>query len=232
MPQPASPTIDIGILTIKDEEFRAVLEAFPKKAGVHRGKREYTLRHADTADGASYTVAILRQIEQGNGEAQDAARDLLDDFDPALLLVVGIAGALPSDDITLGDVVISMRVNDYTVEARKARTKPTYSMAGGPIAKELQARVANLAGREQELGRWTAKLPPRPGVSWNRSGALYGPKAWQTEVKEKLQAHFGRGVASRSPVFAAGPIASSDKLVKDPKVLFPLIQTARHLLSF
>lgn len=231
MPQPGPPTIDIGILTIKDEEFRAVLEAFPKKAGVHRGKREYTLRHAETADGAKYTVAILRQIEQGNGEAQDAARDLLDDFDPALLLVVGIAGGLPSDDITLGDVVISMRVNDYNVEARKARAKPTYSMAGGPIAKDLQARVANLAGREHELGRWTAKLPSRPGVSWNRSGALYGPKAWQTEVKEKLQAHFGRGVPGRSPVFAAGPIASSDKLVKDPKVLFPWIQTARHLLA-
>ncbi|HVV51103.1 MAG TPA: hypothetical protein VHO06_15650 [Polyangia bacterium] len=225
------PPVDIGILTIKDEEFRAVLEVLPKKAGVFRGRREYTLRYADTADGARYTVAIVRQIEQGNGEAQEAARDLLDDLNPSLLLVVGIAGGLPSEDITLGDVVISTRVNDYNVEARKARSKPTYSLSGGPIARELQGRVANLAGREADLGRWTAKLPTRPSVRWNREGSLSGPKRWQTEVKEKLQAHFGRGVPERAPVFAAGPIASSDKLVKDPKVLFPWIETARHLLA-
>jgi nucleoside phosphorylase len=231
MPPTTPPTVDIGILTIKDDEFRAVLDVFPKKAGIYRGHREYTLRDADTADGGRYTVAIVRQIEQGNGEAQEAARDLLDDLNPSLLLVIGIAGGLPSEDITLGDVVISTRVNDYNVEARKARSKPTYSLSGGPIAKELQSRVANLLGREEDLGRWTTKLPARPTVRWNRQGSLYGPKRWQTEVKEKLQAHFGRGVAQRAPVFAAGPIASSDKLVKDPKMLFPWIETARHLLA-
>src|SRR5258706_5880443 len=125
-----APTVDIGILTIRDDEFRAVLEAFPSSAGVHQGVREYTLRYAKTADGSRYTIAILRQIEQGNGEAQDAARDLLEDLDPSLLMVIGIAGGLPSDDITLGDVVISTRVNDYSVEARKTRSKPTYSLSG------------------------------------------------------------------------------------------------------
>ncbi len=208
-----------------------MLDAFPSSAGVHRGRREYTLRYAKTAEGSRYTVAILRQVEQGNGEAQDAARDLLDDLDPSLLVVVGIAGGLPSDDITLGDVVIATRVNDYSVEARKTRTKPSYSLSGGPIAKELQGRVANLAGRERELGKWTAKLPQRPRVSWSRADALYGPKRWQAEVKEKLDAHFGRGAKARAPIFSAGAIASSDKLVKDPKVLFPWIETARHLLA-
>jgi nucleoside phosphorylase len=228
---PLTPSIDIGILTIRDDEFRAVLEAFPSKAGVHQGRREYTLRYAKTASGARYTVAILRQIEQGNGEAQDAARDLLDDLNPSLLAVVGIAGGLPSDDITLGDVVLSTRVNDYSVEARKTNAEPTYSLSGGPIAKAIQARLANLAGREQDLGRWTKKLPARPGVSWKRKEALYGPKHWQQEVKEKLERHFGQEGTSRAPTFVAGPIATSDRLVKDPKVLFPWIQTERHLLA-
>ena len=122
----AAPTnIDIGIITIRDDEFRAVLDAFPKKPALHRGRREYALRQADAGSGASYAVAILRQIEQGNGEAQDAARDLLDDLSPSLLLVVGIGAGMPSDDVTLGDVVLSTRVNDFSVEARKAKTKPT-----------------------------------------------------------------------------------------------------------
>src|SRR5580692_12317595 len=114
------PIVDIGILTIRDDEFRALLKTFADDHGINKGRhREYTLRTADAGDGARYNIAILRQIEQGNGEAQEAARDLIDDLQPSLLLVVGIAGGLPSDDITLGDVVLSTRVHDFSVEARK-----------------------------------------------------------------------------------------------------------------
>lgn len=225
------PSIDIGILTIRPDEFRAVLDAFPSTAGVYKGRREYTLRYATTAGGSRYTLAVLRQIEQGNGEAQDAARDLLDDLNPSLLIVAGIAGGLPSDDLTLGDVVISTRVNDYSVEARKAKSEDTYSLSGGPLAKDIQARIANLEGRTRELGKWTKKLPARPAVSLKRADAFYGPKAWQAEVKEKLDAHFGRGASPRGPIFSAGPIASSDRLIKDPKVVIPWLRTARHLLA-
>ena len=223
-------TVDIGILTIRDDEFRAVLAAFPEEAGVHHGRREYTLRLADAGRGERYVVAILRQVEQGNGEAQDAARDLLDDLDPSLLLVVGIAGGLPSDEVTLGDVVLSTRINDYSVEARKTRAKPTYHLSGGPIAKKLAASVANLPGRERDLGAWASELPTRPRVTWS-TGRLYGPKRWQRLVKANLESHFGKGAPGRVPTFHAGAIASSDRLVKDPAVLFPWIQTARHLLA-
>jgi len=46
--------VDIGILKIRDDEFRAVLDTFPQKAGagVHRGaNRQYVLRHAEVATG-------------------------------------------------------------------------------------------------------------------------------------------------------------------------------------
>ena len=99
--------IDIGILTIREDEFRAVLNVFPDHHGIYKSRhREYTLRTADAGQGARYRLAVLRQIEQGNGEAQEAARDLVVDVQPLLLLVVGIAGGLPSDDISLGDVVL------------------------------------------------------------------------------------------------------------------------------
>lgn len=53
--------------------------------------REYCLWTTDAGKRAWYRLAILRQVEQGNGEAQEAARDLIDDLQPSLLLVVGIA---------------------------------------------------------------------------------------------------------------------------------------------
>src|SRR5215469_10320300 len=225
------PIVDIGILTIRDDEFRAALQTFVRDNGIHKGRyREYTLRTADAGQGARYRLAILRQIEQGNGEAQEAARDLIDDLQPSLLLVVGIAGGLPSDDISLGDVVLSSRVHDFSIEARKFRNETTYNVGGGPIVKAIAAGIANLSARESELSDWWAELPPKPAVNFG-SRNLYGPRNWQRAVKQKLQVHYGRDVAEREPLFAAGPIASSDRLVKDPRVLLPWITSARGILA-
>ena len=223
------PSIDIGILTIRDDEFKAVLSVFPDNHGVYRGRhREYTLRTADCGANRTYRIAILRQIEQGNGEAQEAARDFIDDLRPSLLLLVGIAGGLPSDDITLGDVVLSTRIIDFSLEARKYQEPTTYSTGGGPISKEISVGVANLSGRTAELGDWSSGLPSRPSVSLSAQN-LYGPGAWQRQVRSKLQTHHGKAAASRPPIFYAGAIASSDRLVKDPRVLFPWITTARGI---
>ena len=52
----------------------------PDDHGIYKGRhREYTLRTANAGEYVRYRLAILRQIEQGNGEAQEAARDLFDD---------------------------------------------------------------------------------------------------------------------------------------------------------
>ncbi len=174
---------------------------------------------------------MLRLIEQGQGEAQDAARDLFDDLGPRLVLVVGIAGGRPSDDVKLGDVVISTRIHDLTVEARKSGEAPAYAMTSGPIDKALAALVANLADREDELGDWTAGLPEQPPVSWTKKGLLYGPPDWQRQLRDTLEHHHGRQTTPRPPAYAAGPIASSDRLVKDPELLIPWLQTARNLLA-
>lgn len=229
----ATPRIDIGIMTIRDDEFDAVLESFPAKLleGYFKGQRDYTLRQADAGGDKVYNLAILKQVEQGNGEAQDAARDLLEDLKPSLLLVVGIAGGLPSEDYSLGDVVLSTRINDYSVEARQVATEPTYNLSGGPIDKKITSGIANLRGRLDDLGDWTADLGPRPPVTWQGRGRLYGPPSWRKRLKESLKHHFGPNATPRPPTFVTGPIASSDRLVKDPTLLFPWIETARHLLA-
>jgi nucleoside phosphorylase len=225
------PVVDIGILTIRDDEFRAVLSVFPSNPKIYKGRhREYSLRAADAGEGRHYTVAVLRQVEQGNGEAQEAARDLIDDLQPSLVLLVGIAGGLPSDDISLGDVVLSTRILDFSLEARKFQDDTTYNVGGGPISKQIATGVANLSARESELGDWWAALPQRPPVSF-AAGKLYGPRAWQKNVRESLQAHFGKLVPARHPYFAAGPIAASDRLIKDPELLVPWITSARGILA-
>lgn len=224
--------VDIGIVTIRDDEFRAVLAAFPDKVGTRQGaRRAYTLRRADAGGGQRYQLAMVRLIEQGQGEAQDAVRDMIDDLDPRLVLVVGIAGGRPCSDIKLGDVVVSTRIHDFTVAAHEAGLPPTFAATGGPIDMKLAALVANLAAREDELGDWTAGLPPPPPVSWTQDGQLYGPPDWQRKLRDTLDHHHGPRATPRAPVYAAGPIASSDRLVKDPELLIPWLRIARGLLA-
>jgi nucleoside phosphorylase len=222
------PLIDIGIITILDDEFKAVLDVFPDGDQVHRGHRTYTLRTCDAGDGQTYNLAILRLIGQGTGEAQNAARDLIDDFAPSLLIVVGIAGARPSDEFTLGDVVVSTRICDYCVESRSTKADE-FSLSGGPIGKDLAAGVANLISRKKELHGWSKGLRSKPKVKWKTDGLLVGPKPWRNDVAKSLENHFGRNSGRRGPLFVTGAIASSDRLVKDPGIVIAWLKTARHL---
>lgn len=60
-----APAIHVGILTIRDDEFRAVLKAFPDNPQVYKGRhREYALRTADAGNDAVYRVAIMRQLSE------------------------------------------------------------------------------------------------------------------------------------------------------------------------
>lgn len=226
------PVVDIGILTIRDDEFKAVLKAFPDNHSIHKSRhREYTLRTAEAGNGEQYNVAILRQLEQGNGEAQEATRDFFDDLAPSLLLIVGIAGGLPSDDFSLGDVILSTRIVDFSLEARSFQEEASFNLMGGPIARNIAASVANLSAREEELGDWNESLPSKPKVNFSSKGKLYGSAEWQKKVKNSLTRHFGKGSSVRPPLFYAGVIASSDKLVKDPEIAIPLLKTARGIVA-
>lgn len=225
--------VDIAIITIRDDEFRALLLAFPNEIGrgYHRGEnREYTLRSADCGNW-QYRIALLRLIEQGNGEAQDAARDLLQDLQPNAALVVGVAGALPSEEVCLGDVVVATQIHDFSAEKNQFLKSPTYSATGGPITLQLASKVANLAGRQRELGDWTTHLPTPPILSLDNL-SLYGDPEWRESVTRSLAIHYHHGqLAYRVPKHIDGAIASSDRFIEDPAVVRPWLTTSRKLLA-
>ncbi len=223
--------VDIGIITIKDEELNAVLDHFQDGSGVYVGHsthRHYNLRFAEAGNGSFYRVGIIRQPEQGNGEAQSAARDLIEDLAPRLILVVGIAGGLPCKDYTLGDVILSLRILDYSVEALKEGHNPTYATSGGPVGKHIENHVANLRARLKDLGNWTECLPERPPIILEEAN-LYGSDDWKRDVRESLEHHSASN--AKIPNFYSGIIASSDRLIKDTKVLIPWLQTNLNLLA-
>ncbi|WP_437974923.1 hypothetical protein WMF11_43100 [Sorangium sp. So ce295] len=225
--------IDFGILTIREDEFRAVLARFPERYGDGRarGLRVYNLRRLGLGAAGTYTIAILRCIEQGNGEALAAARDLLEDLAPRWLLVIGIAGATPAPEFTLGDVVVSTRIVDFSVEALLHDGSFEHAVTGGAVHREAAILAANLPAVEAELGPWNTSASiqvQRPTVDLAPEN-FYGDEAWQEKVRKTLQHHFGG--TPRPPCFTAGALAVSDRLVRDAERAKAWLRAARQFLA-
>ncbi|MDC0747908.1 phosphorylase family protein [Polyangium mundeleinium] len=221
--------VDFGILTIREDEFDAVLERFPPFTHV-KGRRVYNLHRLELPAGGSYLVAVVRCIEQGNTEALDAARDLLEELEPQWLLVVGIAGAVPSDELTLGDVVVSTRIVDFSIEAVLQDKPSEYAMMGGPVHKDAAAILANLRAHKAQLKGWNTAasiMASRPAIVLDDE-LFYGDEDWQKKAQRAIAHH-----ASRSePLVTAGAIGSSDRLVKDTQVLAAFLRkAARQVLA-
>lgn len=226
------PPVDFGIITIREDELDAVLQRFSDKLEPITARRRYNLRRVELPGGDAYTVAVMRCTEQGNGEAQAAARDLLEDLDPSWLLVVGIAGSVPAYEFTLGDVVVSTRVLDFSVEAVLKDQSREYALSGGPVAWDAATFATNLPAMADELAGWNAPDAigmERPPVVLD-PGRFYGDEAWKADVLAKLEHQF-KDKLPRPPRFTTGSLASSDRLVKDAELLAVWLKIARQVLA-
>src|SRR6266571_2272281 len=224
--------VDFAIITIREDEYRAVLLRFPREDDIV-GNRTYTLSRVQLADEEQYIVATARCIDQGGGAAQDLARDIIEDLDPQWFLLVGIAGAIPASEYTLGDVVLATRLNDFSVSAALDGGRKEYATAGGPMHKRVQDLLAHLPARLPQLNGWndigsiTIDRPPVDLASTN----FYGEPGWRTNVQQSLERHFGSHAENRRPLVTTGPIASSDVLIKDTQLIQSWKQSSRHILA-
>ncbi len=223
--------VDFGILTIREDEFEAVLERLPKLAVVE-GRRRYRIRQLSLPSGEAYTIAVLRCVEQGNTDALNTARDLLEDLAPRFLLVVGIAGGVPAFEFTLGDVMVSTRIIDFSVEAVLKDHATEHTLGGGPLHTDAASLAADIRAmvRDGELTGWNVRdaigvdCPPVEIVDTN----FYGGDEWQESTRAKLEHSFG-GKKTRRPLVVTGAIASSDRLIKEAETLQVWLKIARQI---
>jgi nucleoside phosphorylase len=225
--------IDVGILTIREDENAAVLRRFDKVTTDDR-RRRYRIRRLALPGGDAYTIAVLRCLEQGNRDAQAAAHALLEDLAPRFVLVVGIAGGVPSHEFTLGDVVVSSRIADFSVEAVIRDRGTEYALGGGPLHPRAATLAADLGAAiaDGELDGWSspdAITQQRPAVDL-ADHRFYGHDDWKRSVRNKLRRQLADG-PPRPPLAIAGAIASSDRLVKDDEILAVWLKVARQVVA-
>lgn len=198
-PQPA----DVAVLTVIGPELQAVLAAFGLDSGSDRKR----------LDGALYWEASIRSVllsdplhvvihtigEAGTDEASARAMWLRGRFQPAAILLVGIAAGRRAK-IKIGDVLVSRGVVDHTRQvAIDGEMFPR--IAAPPLTFPMKQMLAAYRVQQQEFEDLAQKL--------------FGK---QLRVPVGFEVEFENHVARR-PSSMDGEIASANTLLRDKNIL-------------
>jgi nucleoside phosphorylase len=155
----AKGRVDFGIITIREDEYDAVLKKLTVEQ-ILSSRQRYAMSRLKTVSDDEYLIASVRCLEPGTGQAQDVARTMIDELDPQWLLLVGIAGSMPDDDHTLGDVILASRVHDFSVSAiienSDGLVRQDFASAGGPMLPQVQTLLASLPALNLFLDDWSS----------------------------------------------------------------------------
>ena len=226
--------VDIGIITIREDEFEAMLDRFPSRRHVQGTGSYYQFSKVETKAGDALRVVVARSPEQGQGAAQALASGMITDLAPRWIFVVGIAGGFPASEFTLGDVLLSQRLNDFAVSAAIEGKPPEFQDMGGPMALEVDKLVKDLKAMRNRLGDWSSKealgrRKPQVEVPADiNDKLLYGGDSWKGKVLKSLQANFPAKQTARNPDFFSAVIIDGNKLLKDTALASQWRQNARQ----
>ncbi|MEO3875921.1 hypothetical protein ABGB18_44705 [Nonomuraea sp. B12E4] len=119
--QPADAMVgrgtDLGVITIKESEARAVIDALGLEGAPVNGIPFWcgTIDHR----GLATRVAMTRSLGQGQRSTMAAFENLKETFRPAVVALVGIGGGF-QPDISTGDVAIATRAVYYDLRKETA----------------------------------------------------------------------------------------------------------------
>jgi nucleoside phosphorylase len=222
--------VDFAILTVREDEFEAVLQRLGQRKPVRGVGQNYEVAAVRDQNGNDRLVAVVRQLEQGQTAAHAATAAILRDLEPAWIVLTGIAGGIADGEFSLGDVLLASRVHDFSVHA-STEGNVTYQQGGGPVHPEVKQLLAALPAWRDRLGDWntpTAIGREKPRVQLHNK-SLYGPPEYRTRVRASLLRHFPRRIAPRPPLYRVGPVGTSNGLIKDTLRIEHWQESARQL---
>jgi nucleoside phosphorylase len=128
--------------------------------------------------------------------AQSVANNIIHDLDPSWLLLVGIAGGVPDNEFSLGDVVLASALHDFSFGAAAEGGNRTFQTGGGAMHQEVTRFLQTKIGgknrkRLVDLAGLTTldtflKHPPMIARHLDESEAFYGDDEFRKDVARKL----------------------------------------------
>ncbi len=119
---PRATEIDFAIITAVEVERKAVCRAFglTSKDMIGIGSRVYWRRSLTLKSGDAYEIVVTQAQDMANVESALVTSDVIHDWSPGALLLVGIAGSA-NREAALGDIILGRDV--YYYQRGKETTK-------------------------------------------------------------------------------------------------------------
>jgi nucleoside phosphorylase len=109
--------IDFAIITALEKEAKAVVGRLEDHRSLRFEDEDIRTYHYGTIPiqrtDQEYHVVVVLLPSMGNVSAASAVTDTIMRSDPRFVLMVGIAGGIPQDDLDLGDVVVADQIVGY-----------------------------------------------------------------------------------------------------------------------
>jgi 5'-methylthioadenosine/S-adenosylhomocysteine nucleosidase len=187
---------DFLIITTSGEEFEALTKTLPRSArrNLYGGESNiviYDLPLSLPDGSASIYRIVVMQTDMGRVKAAIATNNAIRQWQPRNIILIGVAGGVPSGQVQLGDVLIADQIIDYEQQKITALgVQPRWEVY------RTDAKLLNSA-RRMKRESWVkliqAKRPAR-GTIKNHTGPIAsGDKIFASRIEiTKLLEHWPR----------------------------------------
>lgn len=147
-------SVDVGIITVVADEARAVNAVLKKYSGFMQevaGERtgyDYTIGNIPSKDGQVHTVACVQALKQGNTAIMPIYQAMVDEFNPILIVLIGIGGRV-DNELDICDVCVPNYVLNYDF---RAETKEGPKRTFDPLPPLEQWIIKIISRMQREWG--------------------------------------------------------------------------------
>jgi nucleoside phosphorylase len=142
----------VAVLTVVDDELKQLQQAL--RCTNNLAGTAYWVR--EKLPSTTYEVVLKQLADRGNIASGECASEIIEDFRPHYLLLVGIGGGIEGrDDMGIGDVVIADHVDYY--EFRKLMDGKSMSRKI-PLDHPSRLLRCDIAKPMSDMGHWTSAI--------------------------------------------------------------------------
>jgi len=205
--RPERREVDFAIITALDLECQAVvcrLQSHKIQTFEATDIRTYHRGVVPTENSnGSYEIVVVLLPSMGNEPSTAATTDVIQQFNPSYVLMVGIAGGIPQDDLALGDVVVADQIILYEyAKETEGESMPRHRVY--PASSLLLERVRNF---------WDARWATEVGLRRPKGAMRLVPyrNCQLSWLPRRLRRP--KGAMRLVPKHFVGPIATGSKIV-------------------
>lgn len=216
--------VDFGIVTALEDEATAIEEKLNSSVVVEKNKQLYRLGYYCTGSGVIYSVAVCRHVNMGSVPSALVTADLINQFNPKHVVLLGIAAGLPEikpitgnkkDNLQKGDVVYATAISPYEYKKYKEIIDENGSESSHKNAS--QKREVTREDRTRPCTQFLIEL------------ADLVAKEWKSTMRHKIDTVTPEEEMRAYSLAFGGVVASGCKVIADSTTMNEIAEAEKQL---